>query len=138
VCLVVDPGVLVSALITPLGPPAQLWQAARAGTVQFIVSPRLLAELAGVLEREKFRRYVSLEEARQFVSEVTDLAVAHADPEAAPKATPDPDDDYLVALARAAGTEAIVSGDNDLTDQSDLDPPVLTPRQVLDRLARDE
>ncbi|MGH9267963.1 MAG: PIN domain-containing protein [Acidimicrobiales bacterium] len=48
--LVVDPGVLVSALITPLGPPAQLWQAVRAGRVQLIVSPRLLAELAGVLE----------------------------------------------------------------------------------------
>jgi putative PIN family toxin of toxin-antitoxin system len=108
----------------------------RAGTVQLIVSPRLLAELAGVLEREKFRRYVSLEEARQFVSEVTDLADAHADPEVAPKATRDPDDDYLVALARAAGTEAIVSGDADLTDQSDLDPPVLTAREVLDRLAR--
>lgn len=55
----------------------------------------------------------------------------------APKATRDPDDDYLVVLARAAGTEAIVSGDGDLTDQSDLDPPVLTPREVLERLARD-
>jgi putative PIN family toxin of toxin-antitoxin system len=88
--LVVDPGVLVSALITPLGPPAQLWQAARAGRVQLIVSPRLLAELAGVLEREKFRPYVSLEEARQFVAEVTELADAHTDPEAAPKATRDP------------------------------------------------
>lgn len=136
--LVVDPGVLVSALISPLGPPAQLWQAVRAGRVQLIVSPRLLAELAGVLEREKFRSYVSPQEARQFVSEVADLADAHADPEVAPKATRDPDDDYLVALARAAGTEGIVSGDADLTGEGDLDPPVLTPRQVLDRLSRDE
>ena len=136
--LVVDPGVLVSALISPLGPPAQLWQAVRAGRVQLIVSPRLLAELAGVLEREKFRSYVSLEEARQFVSEVTDLADAYADLEVAPKATRDPDDDYLLALAGAAGTEAIVSGDADLTDEGGLDPPVLTPRQVLDRLASDE
>lgn len=135
--LVVDPGVLVSALITPSGPPAQLWQAVRAGRVQLIVSPRLLAELAGVLERDKFRQYVSLDEARQFVSEVTDLANAHEDPETVPQVTRDSKDDYLWALAEAAGTEAIVSGDKDLTDQEDLDPPVLTPGEVLERLAKE-
>jgi len=131
------PAFWFSALITPLGPPAQLWQAVRAGRVQLIVSPRLLAELAGVLERDKFRPYVSLEEARQFVSEVNDLADAHEDPETIPQVTRDPKDDYLVALAKAAGTEAIVSGDADLTDQEDLDPPVLTPGEVLERLAKE-
>ncbi len=47
----------------------------------------------------------------------------------------DPDDDYLVALARAADVEALISGDADLTtlDLPDLD--VLTPRALLDRLA---
>jgi putative PIN family toxin of toxin-antitoxin system len=103
-----------------------------------IVSPRLLAELAGVLERDKFRSYVSLEEARQFVSEVTDLADAHEDPETTPGVTRDPKDDYLVALAKVTGTEAIVSGDTDLTDQEDLDPPVLTPSAVLERLAKED
>jgi uncharacterized protein len=104
--------------------------------VQLIVSPRLLAELAGVLERDKFRPYVTLDEARQFVSEVIDLADACEDPEAIPPVTRDPKDDYLVALAKAARTEAIVSGDADLTDQEDLDPPVLTPSEVLERLAK--
>lgn len=86
--------------------------------------------------REKFRPYVSLEEAGQFVSEVADLADAHEDPKTAPQVTRDPNDGYLVALAKAAGTEAIVSGDTGLTDQEDLDPPVLTPRAVLERLAK--
>lgn len=34
----------------------------------------------------------------------------------------DPGDDYLVALARAAGAEAIVTGDRDLLDHEGLVP----------------
>lgn len=47
----------------------------------------------------------------------------------------DLDDDYLIALARAADVDALVSGDEDLTtlDLDDLD--ILTPRQLLDRLS---
>src|SRR5665811_1691182 len=58
---VLDPGVLVSALITPTGRPAKLLVAARAGSFDLIVSPLLLDELERVLRREKFRRYVDLD-----------------------------------------------------------------------------
>src|SRR4051794_31637618 len=57
---VLDPGVLVSALITPTGRPAKLLLSARAGSFDLIVSPHLLDELA-VLRREKFRRYIDLD-----------------------------------------------------------------------------
>jgi putative PIN family toxin of toxin-antitoxin system len=53
--VVIDPAVLVSALISPLGNPAVLWQAVRDERLELITSPRLLAELAGVLQRQKFR-----------------------------------------------------------------------------------
>lgn len=134
--LVIDPGVLVSALISPLGPPAELWQAIRAGRAQLVASPRLLSELAGVLEREKFRRYVELDEVHRFVAEVSDLADSRSDPDPGAPITRDPDDDFLVALAQVARVDAIVSGDGDLTEMTDLDPPVLTPRQVLEGLER--
>ena len=68
--VVLDPGVLVSALITPHGNPAKLWQAVVDQRLEIAVCPRLLAELAGVLERSKFRSYVTLEEAQAFVAEV--------------------------------------------------------------------
>ena len=55
--VVVDPGVLVSALITPSGPPAQIVRAIREERLRIVVCPHLLAELLGVLQREKFRGY---------------------------------------------------------------------------------
>jgi predicted nucleic acid-binding protein len=48
--------------------------------------------------------------------------------------TPDRGHDYLVALARAARADVLVSGDAHLTGLPDPDPPVLTPRGFLDRL----
>ncbi|MGH9102017.1 MAG: putative toxin-antitoxin system toxin component, PIN family [Acidimicrobiales bacterium] len=129
-----DPGVLVSALITPSGPPAVLWREACAGHHDLAASPHLLAELAEVLHREKFRRYVSVEEADRFVAEVAQLAdPLAADTAVTPGATPDPDDDYLVALARTTAADAIVSGDRGLLGASTNDLPVLTPRQVVER-----
>jgi hypothetical protein len=46
---VVDPGVLVSALIAPKGTPAQLLDLLIQGRFEVIVSQRLLGELIGVL-----------------------------------------------------------------------------------------
>jgi predicted nucleic acid-binding protein len=48
--------------------------------------------------------------------------------------TPDPDDDYLVALAQKAGANCLVSGDGDLTGLADSQPPVFTPRAFFDSL----
>jgi predicted nucleic acid-binding protein len=56
---VLDPGVLVSALITPTGATAKLLVSARAGSFEQIVSPLLLEELGSVMRRAKFRRYVA-------------------------------------------------------------------------------
>ena len=49
----------------------------------------------------------------------------------------DPNDDYLVALATARHADAIVTGDPDLhaIDTEKLDIEILTPRQLVDRLA---
>ena len=132
--VVVDPGVLVAALISPDGHPARLWRAVLEERIDLVVCPRLLAELGGVLERSKFRRYVTLEEARAFVAEVARYGTRLPDPTAPPPASRDPDDDYLVALAITAGARALVSGDRDLTEMPDADPPVLTPRRAVEEL----
>jgi uncharacterized protein len=130
---VLDTNVLVSALISPGGPSAQLLLELRAGAFELVVSPMLLAELGEVLRREKFRRYVSEAEAEadSYVEVIRRDSQMHDDPMRGlnPLST-DPDDEYLIALARDVGADVLVSGDAHLLDLRDL-APVMTPAQFL-------
>jgi len=99
-----------------------------------VVSPRLLEELDGVLRRDKFRDWLDLDQVTVFMTELERLAETSEDPTQIPEVSPDPDDDCLIALARRTATDALVSGDPDLTGLALDDLPVLTPRQ-LDALA---
>lgn len=127
---VLDPGVLVSALITPTGTPAKLLTATRSGSFELIVSPLLLEELKLVLLREKFRRYVDLEVVDQYLGLLRRNAAMSADPaEPPPIRCEDPDDDYLIALAHSQSA-ALVSGDGHLLKLSGK-IPVFTPSEFL-------
>lgn len=132
--VVVDPGVCVSAVITPAGAPAKVLDAARNERLDLIVSPRLLAELAGVLEREKFRDYLTLEEAREYVDGLAVLAETVSDAERPPRISRDPNDDYLIALAQGANATIIVSGDADLLAVDLPGLRVLTPHEFVNSL----
>lgn len=133
---VVDPGVLVSALIgAPGNPPDRIVRAALAGDLQLVVSPRLIGELAGVLARPRFEKQAAAGRAERYVAGIASAAEAFDDPpEQEMPLTPDPADDYLVALARAARADVLVSGDGHLTGLENADPPVLTPRELVERL----
>lgn len=131
---VLDPGVLVSAALSPRAAPAALVRAWRQGAFELVVSPLLLEELAGTLRRQKFRRYLSEDDAAAYLEQLRRNAVVLSDPEIPEGATPDPGDDYLVGLARAASADVLVSGDRHLTGLSDPQPPVLVPRAFLDRV----
>lgn len=127
---VLDPGVLVSALITPTGTPAKLLAATRSGSFELIVSPLLLDELRSVLRREKFRRYVNLDVVDQYVGLLRrDAAMANDPAEPPPIRCVDPDDDYLIALAHRHGA-ALVSGDGHLLELAG-EIPIFTPSEFL-------
>jgi putative PIN family toxin of toxin-antitoxin system len=127
---VLDSGVLVSALITSTGTPAKLLEEARTGKLELIVSSRLLAELEGVLMREKFRRYIDLDAVRAFVDLLRSEAIVAADPEDQPPlSSSDSDDDYLIALAYGQSAH-LVSGDSDLLDLADV-APICSPADFL-------
>lgn len=130
---VVDPGVLVAGIITPMGPPAEIVRRARSGAIEIVVSPHLLSELASVLARRKLRRYVTVEEASEYVGGLARIGISVADPPREGPITRDPNDDYLVALARISGADALVSGDRDLRE-AHVDVLVLTPRELIDRI----
>lgn len=127
---VLDPGVLVSALITPAGTPAKLLTATRSGSFELIVSPLLLEELKLVLQREKFRRYVDVDVVDQYVGLLRRDAAMAADPaEPPPIRCADPDDDYLLALAHSCSA-ALVSGDGHLLKLAGK-IPIFTPSEFL-------
>lgn len=128
-----SPNVLVSAAISPAGLPPQILTAWIEERFELIASPVLLAELGDVLVRPKIRRYISAAVVTELIDGLSEDAVIVKDPAEPPGISPDPDDD-LIALARTAGADYIVSGDRDLLDLTDPDPPVLTPRQFLDLL----
>jgi len=131
---VLDPNVLVSAAISPAGPPRQILTAWIDERFELIASPALLDELAEVLARPKFQRFITAAVATELIDGLATDAVTVADPPELPGVTPDPDDDYLVALARVAGADYLVSGDRHLLGLTDPDPPVLSPRQFRDLL----
>lgn len=91
------------------------------GGFGLVVAPRLLYELQTVLARRKFRRYLTYEEAIEYVSWL------HHEAEALDERaegftvgiTPDPDDDYLVGLAALPSVSRLVSGDPHLLGLSD-------------------
>ena len=129
--VVIDPNVWVSALLSPKGAPAGVLRAVLADQAIAVVSPHLLDELGTVLARRKFRRWITLEEARAFVAAVAAKAEVYPDGEPR-RATRDPDDDYLVGLAERSGA-VIITGDADLLS-ADLNPVAMTPRDLLESL----
>ena len=134
--VVVDPGVLISALIGRRGAaPDLLLRASIDDRLEVVVSPALLSELERVIGRPKFAARIGARAAVEFVERVARLATVVEDPPAVPPVTRDPDDDYLVALARQARVDAIISGDGDLLEARLSNPPVWTPRQLLDHIA---
>lgn len=133
---VVDPNVLISGLITPRGTSARVLLELRDGAFELVISPLLLAELDGVLRRPKVRAYVTLDEVETFVESIRRTGDLIDDPEPADEAlSEDPADEYLVALARAARVDALVTGDPHLT-RLRARIPVRTPREFLDLLSR--
>lgn len=131
---VLDPGVLIAALISSQGAPARLLTLWLEGAFEVVVSPKLLGELSTVLRRSKFRRYVTEDEAEQYVDVLRRLAIILEDPEEVEAVSADPKDDYLMALAGGAGA-IVVSGDSHLTEIVNPDPAVVTPREFVDRLS---
>lgn len=133
--VVIDPGVLVSAFISPRkAAPALLVDAFLDGHFEMLVSPTLISELTDVLGREKLAAHAAEGRAAAFVAVLLDRAEMVQDAAHGSLRTADADDDYLTALAQAQGVDAIVSGDRHLLDVTSTDLPVLTPRELADRL----
>lgn len=111
--VVLDTNTLVSALLSPHGPPRRLLDDARAQVFELCSSPVLVAELLDVVSREKFAKRLAAAGLTPLgiVGEIRRLAVMAA-PVSVPRVVAD--DDHVLACALAAQADLIVSGDKHL------------------------
>ncbi|MBW4079448.1 MAG: putative toxin-antitoxin system toxin component, PIN family [Acidobacteria bacterium] len=113
---VLDPNVIVSALLAPSGTPAKVLRAWLDGDYELIASPLLLEELTRVFNDPKIRSRISEAESRQFIDLLNHEGGIVDDPDLSLSVhSSDPDDDYLIALA-ATTRSVVVSGDHHLLD----------------------
>lgn len=102
-----------------------------------VVCPRLVGEFRDALGNKYFRERFDPDDLAEIVARVEEAAVVRSDPQEVEALLRDPDDDYLVALARESGADAIVTGDGDLLDHPGLEPPAVAARaacRLLDLL----
>ncbi len=125
---VLDPNVLISALLSPTGSPAALVARWLGGEFELVASELLLAELRRALAYPKLQARITDQEATDFIELIGRNATMVDDPATPQRRSRDPGDDYLLALAEATAA-ILVSGDQDLLDLSDM--PVRSPAAFL-------
>lgn len=133
--IVLDTNTVVSGSLWS-GAPRQVLDLARSGVISLFTSPELLAELADVLRREKFAQ--RLEQAGVTADELVYgyAAIARIIRPAriAPVILDDPDDDKVLACAKAAKAEIITSGDHHLLNLKSYEGIQILPvNQFLQR-----
>ncbi len=110
--VVIDTNAWISRLLVASSIPAQAVDKALA-QAEIVFSEATMEELASVLSRDKWDRYVSNEDRQVFIRHL--LHVATMVPVLAEITDcRDPKDNQFLALALDAGADCIISGDQDL------------------------
>lgn len=132
--VVVDSNVVVSAMLSPYAPPAQVVRLAIQGDLQLLHDGRILAEYREVLSRPKFD--FDPEDVRALVDGIEWIGeTVFARPLGVE--LPDPDDLPFLEVAAAAGADALVTGNSrhyrPVKGRHGI--RVVTPRELMDLLS---
>ncbi|MBI1843592.1 MAG: putative toxin-antitoxin system toxin component, PIN family [Actinobacteria bacterium] len=131
---ILDPNVIISAVLSPMGSPARVLRFWIDGAFEVFVSVELLTELERALAYPKLRKRIEPDQAVQLVELVRREAFMIDDPKVSPRVRSiDANDDYLIDLGEATHA-VIVSGDRHLLDLADQ-IPVYAPSAFLELLA---
>ena len=132
--IVLDTNVLVSALLSPSGPPARILGLVMAGAIACCVDARILAEYDAVLHRPRLsidaaRADDVLEELRRSGLPVASVPL--------PRPLPDLDDEQFVEVGLAGGARCLVTGNGaHYPDDRCLGLPVLSPAELIEVVRR--
>jgi putative PIN family toxin of toxin-antitoxin system len=134
--VVLDTNAAVSGLLWH-GNPGKLIDAAQAGSLILCASAPLLAELHGVLGREKFAKHLQARglTATQIFEGYAALTTVVVPAIIPPVIINDPDDDAVLACAVAARVDLVVSGDPHLVKLFQYEGiPIIAPAEAVERL----
>ncbi len=131
--VVLDTNILISALLTPDGLPAQVLSLCVTDReLQIVLSADIYAEYEEVIRRPKFKR--SDLEINAILRSVRGSA-AWIRPSATVRVCPDPDDDIFLECAQAADADYLVTGNTKHFPAAWERTQVVTVRQFIDALA---
>ena len=133
---VLDTNLFLSALLSENGPPALIVEAWRAERFDLVTSREQIAEVKRAAQYEKVRVFVSRAAVGRLVNSLRAAQVLLARlPQAGD--SPDPGDDYLLAMATAADADYLVTGDKALLSMKRVAKTrIITPRRFAALLAR--
>lgn len=135
--IVLDTNILISALLSPSGPPRQLLEIWEAGEMELITSVQQRDEVARVLDYEHLRPRITAEQAEQLVSLLEHTATM-VEPVPNFELSVDPADNVILATAVAGQADMIVTGDKrhllTLVDAQGI--PIVTASAAVARLAK--
>ncbi len=128
--IVVDTNTFISHLLLPDSTTNKaVGKALRTGII--LVSNDTLEELASVLAREKFNRYISIEQREEFLRKLIRITEKVAITKRI-QACRDPDDDKFLELAINGTADFIITGDRDLLTLSPFHKvEILSPSKYL-------
>jgi len=108
--VVLDTNIIVSALLAPAGKPAAIIRIWLNGKFTLLTCAAHLDELRSTLEKPRVSERIKPHKAGRLVNQVRKLA-EDVDPLPRVERSPDPTDDFLLALSEAGRADYLVTGD---------------------------
>jgi putative PIN family toxin of toxin-antitoxin system len=108
--VVLDTNILVSALLVQLGNPAAIYRAWQEGHFTLLICPEQLDELRATLHKPAISARIKPYKAGRLVNQLKQLA-ENIGSLPRVKRSPDPTDDFLLALSEAGNADYLVTGD---------------------------
>ena len=108
--VVLDTNILISALLVPTGHPDTIYRAWQKGSFVLLTSTQQLDELRATLKRPGLAARIKPYRVGRLVNQLRELAeIIDSLPRV--KRSPDPEDDFLLALCEAGEADYLVTGD---------------------------
>ncbi len=130
--VVLDTNIIVSALLQPLGPPAQVFLLALSGSIRLCVTGEVYAEYEEVIRRPRFRGDESVIVAALDSIREKGFWVR---PTETIRACADPDDDIFLECAQAARAAYLVTGNTKHFPTTWRETRIVAARQFLEIIA---
>ncbi len=108
--VVLDTNIFLSALMVRGTPPDLLYQCWRQGRFDVASAEQQLEEMNRVSRRPYFQKRIRPSEIGRMINEIRRLAMI-CEPSRLVSVSPDPDDDFLLAVAGMAKAQFLVTGD---------------------------